>query len=248
MRFTHSEGGSLLALMRRARIVVPGFAHHITQRGNRRTDVFCDAEDRFLYLELLREYSTSHRLRLWAYSLMTNHVHLVAVPETESALSTTMRDTHAAYASMFNRKYGFTGHLWQARFYSCVLGDEHLWHAVRYVERNPVRARIVDRAEDYPWSSAATHVMDEKDRYLDEGLPLVGTIENWSEWLAGEDSGDVIQGIRDATSTGRACGSEDFIDRLESQYGCSFRPGKAGRKARSSTTAESITGSSLTGL
>jgi len=90
-----------------------------------------EAEDWHLYLELLREYSMHHRLRLWAYNLMTNHTHLIAVPETESALSKTMRDTHSAYASAFNRKYQFTGHLWQARFYSCVLDDAHLTHAVR---------------------------------------------------------------------------------------------------------------------
>jgi putative transposase len=81
---------------------------------------------------------------------MTNHTHLIAVPETGSAMSNTMRDIHGAYASMFNRKYRITGHLWQTRFYSCVLDHEHLAHAVRYVERNPVRAGMVLRAEDYP--------------------------------------------------------------------------------------------------
>jgi putative transposase len=119
---------------------VSGLPHHVTQRGNRRTDVFVDAEDRHLYLELLREYSNHHRLRVWDYALMTNHTHLIVVPEAARSLSDTMRDTHGTYAVMFNRKYGFSGHLWQARFYSCILDDAHLWHAVRYVERNPVRA------------------------------------------------------------------------------------------------------------
>src|SRR6185369_519589 len=112
--------------MRRARVRAPGMPHHITQRGNRKTDVFLDAEDRHMYLELLREYSIQHRLRLWTYNLMTNHTHLIVLPETEYAVSDAMRDTHAAYASQFNRKYGFSGHLWQARFYSCVLDDQHL--------------------------------------------------------------------------------------------------------------------------
>ena len=192
--------------MRRARVSVPGLPHHVTQRGNRRTDVFLDAEDRHLYLELLREYSTRHRLRVWDYNLMTNHTHLIVVPKTESALSDALRDTHGTYASMFNRKYGFTGHLWQARFYSCVLDDEHLWHAVRYVERNPVRAGMVARAEDYPWSGAGPHVLGEADRYLDPGLPLIDVIEDWSAWLSGDDEDEAVRAIREATATGRARG------------------------------------------
>ena len=219
--------------MRRARVSVPGLPHHVTQRGNRRADVFLDAEDRHLYLELLREYSTRHRLLLCDYNLMTNHTHLIVVPETEFALSDALRDTHGAYASTFNRKYGFTGHLWQARFYSCVLDDEHLRHAVRYVERNPVRAGMVARAEDYPWSSAYPHVRDQEDRYLDAGLPLIGEIEDWSAWLATNDSEEAISAIREAAATGRACGSEDFIRRLESQCGLPLRLQKRGRKPRS---------------
>ena len=171
--------------MRRARVSISGMAHHVTQRGNRQGDVFVDAEDRHLYMELLREYSARHRLRLWAYGLMTNHSHLIVVPETQSALSDALRGTQGAYASLFNRKYGFSGHLWQARFYSCVLDEQHLEHAVRYVECNPVRAGMVDRAEDYPWSSAVPHVLGTDDRYLDPGLPLIPLVQDWSAWLAG---------------------------------------------------------------
>src|ERR1051325_8788713 len=166
--------------LRRRRVRVPGVPHHVTQRGNRRSEIFLDAEDRHLYLELLREYSTRHRLRLWAYSLMTNHTHLIVLPEGAASLSSALRDTHSTYASMFNRKYGFTGHLWQGRFYACVLDAQHLEHAVRYVECNPVRAGMVDRAEHYPWSSARPHFGRIEDRYLDDGLPLVGAIDDWS--------------------------------------------------------------------
>ncbi len=216
--------------MRRSRVRAPGLPHHITQRGNRRADVFLDAEDRHVYLELLREYSTLHRLRLWTYNLMTNHTHLIVLPETESAMSSAMRDTNGAYASIFNRKYGFTGHLWQARFYSCVLDDQHLAHAVRYVECNPVRAGLVDRAEDYPWSSALPHVLGIEDRYLDGGLPLIGEVENWSAWLAAAGDKDIIQSIRDATTLGRVCGSEDFVRRLEMATGRCLHRGKRGRQ------------------
>ena len=218
--------------MRRARVTVPGVPHHVTQRGNRRSDIFIHPEDRHLYLELLREYSTRHGLRLWTYNLMTNHTHLIVMPKSESALSDTLRDAHSAYASMFNRVYGYSGHLWQGRFYSCLLDTEHLAHAVRYVERNPVRAGMVGRAEDYPWSSAAPHVMGIGDRYLDPGLPLRGIITDWSAWLAGEQDAETIQAIREATATGRACGSEDFILQMETQSGSPLRPRKRGRKRR----------------
>jgi putative transposase len=212
--------------------------HHITQRGNRKTDVFLDAEDRHMYLELLREYSIQHRLRLWTYNLMTNHTHLIVLPETEYAVSDAMRDTHAAYASQFNRKYGFSGHLWQARFYSCVLDDQHLVHAVRYVELNPVRAGIVDRAEDYPWSSALPHVLGVDDRYLDPGLPLIGQIQNWSEWLEEGDDPKTLRSIRDATAIGGACGSDEFIRLLEAASGRCLSRRKRGRKPRNAAAAE----------
>jgi putative transposase len=213
-------------------------AHHITQRGNRRGDVFLDAEDRHLYLELLREYSWRHRLQIWAYTLMTNHSHLVAVPENDSSLSNALRDIHSAYALLFNRKYGFSGHLWQARFYSCLLDDEHLQHAVRYVECNPVRAGMVNRAEDYPWSSAGPHVLGMEDRYLDSGLPFIGAIRDWSAWLAEETGDNAICAIRAATATGRACGSEEFVRGVEASSGRCLRPQKRGRKPRPTEVTE----------
>jgi putative transposase len=218
--------------MRRGRFTVSGVPHHITQRGNRRSNIFLDAEDRHVYLELLREYSARHQVRLWTYNLMTNHTHLIVVPESESSISDTLRDTHSAYASMFNRKHGYSGHLWQGRFYSCVLDAKHLAHAVRYVECNPVRAGMVVRAEDYPWSSAGPHVLGTEDRYLASGLPLIGLIKDWAAWLAGDPDEESIRAIREATATGRACGSEEFIRQMEHHYGRPLRPQKRGRKPR----------------
>jgi len=193
-------------------------------------DVFVDAEDRHLYLELLREYSQRHQLLVWDYALMTNHTHLIVVPCRESSLSTALRDTHGAYATMFNRKYGCTGHLWQARFYSCVLDEGHLSHAVRYVERNPVRAGIVTYAEEYAWSGAAPHVRGERDRYLADGLPLLNTVPDWSAWLDEGDHDLAVSAIRTATAAGQACGSDDFLHQLESHVGRFLKPQKRGRK------------------
>jgi putative transposase len=136
-----------------ARVEVPDCPHHVTQRGNRRGLIFKDEEDRGAYVTFLKKYAEKHELDIWAYGLMTNHVHFIAVPRSLASLSGTFRDAHAVYAQRFNREWGHSGHLFQGRFFSCPMDDPYMWATVRYIERNPVRAHIVDRAEDYAWSS-----------------------------------------------------------------------------------------------
>src|SRR5689334_13660723 len=217
---------------RRARIVVPGCAHHVTQRGNRQADVFRDDEDRFHYMRLLREHSASHGVSLWAYALMTNHVHTIVVPHTPTALADVFRNAHSVYGRWFNKKYELNGHLWQGRFYSCVMSESHLWAAVRYVERNPVRAGMVRRAEDYRWSSARGHVYRRSDPLLDSGLPLVGVIGDWSAWLAPDDLESDLRDIRKATAKDFPFAEEAFVKRLELELGRPLRPQKTGRKKK----------------
>ncbi|MDK1022419.1 MAG: transposase, partial [Candidatus Hydrogenedentes bacterium] len=151
-----------------ARIVVPGFPHHVTQRGNRRADIFESDAVRGAYLRFLKTYCAKRGVSVWAYCLMTNHVHLVVVPQEGASLGTALHDTHTVYAMYFNSRTGFSGHVWQGRFFSCPLDESHHWAAVRYIEQNPVRAGIVDRAEDYPWSSAAAHCGRRSDAVLSE--------------------------------------------------------------------------------
>jgi putative transposase len=223
---------------RQARIVVPDCAHHVTQRGIRGASVFHDEEDRIQYRSLLRERATCYGVLIWVYTLMTNHIHTIVVPRSDNALSETFRDTHSEYGRGFNQKYGFSGHLWQGRFFSCVLGESHLWRAVRYVERNPVRAGMVKRAEDYRWSSARAHVHSTPDPMLDSGLPLIGAVGNWSEWLAAEDAPAELKAIRDATAREQPLGDEDFLLRLEAQFGRPMRPQKRGRRVKAAVEEE----------
>jgi putative transposase len=162
---------------------------------------------------------------------MRNHVHLVAVPSSEHSLGLALRDAHNMYARQFNAKYKFTGHLWQGRYFSAALDEPHLWAAVRYVERNPVRARIVKRAEDYQWSSAPAHCdRRKKDELLGDGLP-VNEISDWREFLKTENS-DEAKRVRSSTRTGRPCGSASFLEKLESLVGRRLRPDKRGRKPK----------------
>ena len=142
---------------RLTRIVHAGVSHHITQRGNRREKAFFTDDDRRAYLDWLKEYAEKYEVDILAYCLMTNHIHLVAVPKTEAGLQRMLKPPPMRYAQRINRTRSWKGHLWQGRFSSSALDEAYLWAVVRYVERNPVRARIVRKAENYPWSSAAAH-------------------------------------------------------------------------------------------
>ncbi len=127
-------------MARLARVSVPGFPYHVTHRGNHGAAIFFDDEDREVYMALLEEYARRYGLKLWAYCLMSNHVHLLVVPGSENSMANALGRAHMRYARWTNKKLSRVGHLWANRFYSTVLDDSHLWTAVRYVEMNPVRA------------------------------------------------------------------------------------------------------------
>jgi REP-associated tyrosine transposase len=146
-----------------ARIVAPGLAHHITQRGNRRQQTFFGDEDYQTYLELMAQWCGAHQFEIWAYCLMSNHVHLIAVPQTADGRNRAIGEAHRRYTRMINFREGWRGHLWQRRFSSCVLDEPYLLTASRYVELNPLRAGLVEAPGRYRWSSAAAHVRGKDD-------------------------------------------------------------------------------------
>ncbi len=226
-------------MSRNARIVVPGAAHHVTQRGIRRSRIFYDSEDRDSYTEVIGLNCKKFGVQILAWCWMTNHVHLVAVPEHFNSLALALRLAHSTYARRFNAKYHFSGHLWQNRFYSCPLDEPRTWATTRYVERNPVRAGMVRRAEDYPWSSAGAHCRGEADALV-SAVPALPPMEaSWSSWIGGEDDGATTQLIRDNTTKGYPWGAEDFVTRLESEFGRPLRrrpPGPRPGQSGPSTT------------
>ena len=204
------------------RTVFAGLAHHVTQRGNRREPIFFADDDRIAYLSWLEEYADKHQVEVLAYCLMSNHVHLVVVPTTDDGLQLVLKPLHMRYAQRINRQMGWSGHLWQGRFFSSPLDDAYLWTAIRYVECNPVRAGMVQRAEDYRWSSAAAHCTDQPDGLLNRESnwgKQFAAIDNWSGWLQMTDDVERLDLLRQSADKGLPCGAADFVQALGIQAG-----------------------------
>jgi len=218
-------------MSRLARIVFAGVPHHITQRRDRREDGFYVEEDYQTYLEWLSYYSRQHRLEVLAYCLMTNHIHLVVAASNENSFQQVLKSLHMRYAQRINRIRKWKGHFWQGRYLSSPMDERYMWSAIRYVERNPVRARMVKKAESYPWSSAASHCGRVDERVLSNN-PQSQQVDDWSAWLAEGDDPSELKMIRRNIEKGLPCGSERFITNLEKMIGRSlqFRPqGRPGR-------------------
>ena len=204
---------------------------HITQRGSRRLEVFRDESDRIDYLELLRDCCRNYCMRLLAYCLMTNHVHFVAIADRLDSIRLVFHRLNGTHSQRFNRKYKFVGHLWQERPFSCVLDESHLMNAIRYVEQNPVRAKMVAHPAEYPWSSAAAHCSGYEDPWLDIESPPF-TIPDWKQWLNTGSNGQADEFIRECTTTGRPCGDADFVRRIEEKTNRDFTRKKPGPKPK----------------
>jgi len=217
-----------------ARVVVPGCPHHVTHRGNRKDAVFFSDQDRVEYLEILLDYTQRYGVDIWGYCVMTTHLHLIAVPAHEESLGLAIGRAHMKYARHANRRQRWWGHLWANRFYSTPLDEAHCWSALKYIERNPVRAGMVDVPWEYPWSSAHAHVVGEPHAVLtpiplDAGIPPGAP---WGAWLRGADDERAIMQLRANTYTGWPTGSPEFIATLETQLGRFLMRQAAGRKKK----------------
>ena len=217
------------------RVVAVGCPHHITQRGNFRRDVFYDDEDRLAYLALLARYSCEAQLQILGYCLMSNHIHLIAVPARLDSMAIAMRDTHQSYSRWLNIRLRRRGHVWQNRYFSCPLDPAHAAYAMRYVEFNPVRAAMVESVLDYPWSSARPHCgLDGAPDQLDlSGWQRLYSAQQWTEvlGLGFRLCGDLDR-LRRATRTGRPLGTPDFVAELEERLERTLHPQKRGRKPK----------------
>ena len=220
---------------RTSRVVIEGCAHHVTQRGNNRQDVFFVDDDRRAFLAFLAEAAERFDLAVDGYCLMTNHVHLIVTPSGEDALANALKRTNQLYAQYVNRLHGRSGHLWQDRFFSCPLDELHRWRALVYIERNAVRARLCRKAWRWPWSSAAAHCGgDDASGLLDlAGWCQQMETDRWRDLLTRADDPEQLARLRLCTSRGRPLGSDKFVAKLETVLGRRLRPLPPGRPRKS---------------
>jgi putative transposase len=217
-------------MARMPRVVVPGYPHHVMQRGNRRQKTFfCDDDYRY-YIDLLSSNSKVHATAVWAYCLMPNHVHLVMVPDQEDGLRAVLSEVHRRYTRQVNFREGWRGHLWQERFHSFVMDEQHLLAAVRYVERNPVAANLCRHPREWCWSSAAAHLAG-RDDSLVTVKPMLDRIKDWESYLSLQDDPETLRIIQQHSRTGRPLGAHQFVEKLEGITGRILGPKRPGRKA-----------------
>lgn len=214
-------------MARLPRLVISGYPHHLTQRGVRSMVIFTSDDDRISYLSFVAEECKRHSVEVLAWCLMTNHVHFIAVPKTEQSLARAFGEAHRRYTRLKNFAEGVRGYLFQGRFSSSVLDQNHLLAAVRYVELNPVHAGMAQQAGEYTWSSARFHLgLVENDPLVADG-DLLGLVTNWEEFLCRDDGG--VESVIAATRTGRPAGDEAFLDKIEAVTGRNMRRKMAGR-------------------
>jgi putative transposase len=213
-----------------ARVVAPNMPHHVTQRGNRNQTVFFRDSDRQEYLRLILEFSKKSNVEIWAYCLMTNHVHFIAVPHDKLGLTHCFQEAHRRYTRMINFRKKWRGFLWQGRYASYPMDESHLYSAVRYVERNPVSAKMVNQAEQYQWSSAKAHVLGKQEPIL-SNFYLLDDMPDWKAYLR-DTKNDKHDSIEKHMRTGRPLGSDTFITKLEGSLKRKLILRKPGRKKK----------------
>ena len=218
-------------MARLARVVIPGLPHHVTQRGNGRARTFFSDADYALYRDLLAEHCRAADVEVWAWCLMPNHVHLILAPSDADGLRRALAAVHRRYAGVIHARRKRTGHFWQGRFGAAAMDEEHLAAALRYLSLNPVRARLVERARDWRWSSTRAHLTG-KDDGVTARAPIRDRFPNFADLLAIAPEADLFGQLRAAESIGRPLGDAGFLARIERLTARRLRARKRGPKPR----------------
>ncbi len=219
-------------MARLPRFVFPGCPHHVTARGNRREPIFFEDGDQEIYCDILGEQMRKAEVELWAYCLMPNHVHLILCPKTDAGLGRAIGAAHRRWANFINGRGRWRGHLFDGRFASVAMDEDHLLSAVRYVALNPVRAGLVSRATDWRWSSVHAHLKGADDDLV-VVKPILERTGNFAEWIArGADDASFVA-IRAAEGIGRPLGTPEFVADLERRFGRPIARRAPGRKPAS---------------
>lgn len=224
-------------MSRMARAVAAGVPHLVTQRGNRRQPVFFGDDDYEVYKALLAEGCREAGVAVWAYCLMPGHVHLILTPSDEDGLRAALGETHRRYTRLVNAREDWRGYLWQGRFASFALDNKWLLAGARYVELNPVRAKLTRRARDWRWSSARAHLKG-RDDGLVKVKPLLERVDGWAAFLGEGLTEEEREAIRKGERTGRPLGAASFVKRLEKKLGRTLARQKPGPKPKKKKTAK----------
>jgi len=208
------------------RIVIPNTPHHITQRGVRSMNVFFKHDDYEYYKELLYKQCKEHSVKIISYCLMTNHIHLIAIPKYKESLAKAIGETHRLYTRKINFEQKVKGHLFQERFYSTPLDDEYLLNAIKYVEQNPVKAFMVKYPWDYKYTSCLKRLNLVKEDKLLSNSKVIDNIKNYKEFLQEDNNTKFIQ---EKTRTGKPCGDESFYEKVKLLTGIDYKNKKSGR-------------------
>ena len=229
------------------RLAVPGIAMHVRQRGVNGEACFVEASDRLVYLSHLRDLAKDTGCALHAYCLMTNHVHLLLTPSDETGCTILMRELGQRYVPYFNRRYRRTGTLWEGRFRSCLVDSAlYVLTCYRYIECNPVEARMVPSADAYPWSSYAGNSGARENKLLTphaEYLALGETAETrlpaYRALFQTPLKTELVVAMREATYGGYPLAGSALKTQLIAA-GWRVEPGKPGPKARAEMAGDPI--------
>lgn len=196
-------------------------------------EVFFEDDDYGAYLHFLKEAAEKSKTEVWAYCLMPNHVHLILVPSHEDGLRATLGEAHRQYTRRINARNKWTGHLWQGRFGSVPMDEDHLLSAVRYVSLNPVRAKLVKRAEDWEWSSVRAHLSGENDDLITV-TPVLSRVQDFETLIEndGQNDKERFKLLRQAETIGRPLGNNEWLTEWEEKLGRPLKPKKRGPKVK----------------
>ncbi len=199
---------------------------------------FCD-DDYETYRRLLREQVLRYKVSVWSYCLMPNHLHLIVVPTDRCGLARALAATHRRYALLTNSRHGWRGHLWQERFWSFPMNETSLSAVTRYVLLNPVRAGLVDRAQEWPFSSARQHLGIGQDSLAD-GLALDSRIGDWGGLLGEAEKEDELAAVRQHSATGRPMGDARYVSKIEALLGRRIQLKPRGRPRKTSGLTRNV--------
>ena len=204
---------------RESRIVIPGELFHLTQRGNYCQDIFDEVNDKIQYLKYFEKYSQKYKLDVFAYCLMDNHVYFIVRPFNKDSMAQTICRVYQRYSVYYHTKNKKRGHLWQERYYSCLLQGNHIKHAVRYVECNPVRAKMVSTAWEYDFSSARAHLGKKYKLITLADISQYVDVLSWKKYLLKKEEENVLTQLHRATMKGLVLGLVEYVRFIEKQIG-----------------------------